>query len=297
MTEPRQDLPTDPPLSRLYRQLATAEPPAAVDQHLLAVAHAAIAPEARPSASRSWWPRWRTPLTLATTLLITLSLTVLHERQPADAPPPDSPRPASDQIQAPPQARQEPEPSQPATAAPARKPSMERPKAPSATVKQEAAEAPIAPHIANPFPTQPVETKRQSMTTPSATVYDSATSGPAAASAASPVAVLPSAPVAASSPAPVAVPAPLTAPAAAPAPRAVGGSGDRLRTTPSVAESAMPALAKSRGESLGATRPAESWLEEIRALRRDGKTDEAAKQLREFRRAYPDFPLPEDLRP
>lgn len=290
MTDPRQDLPTDPPLSRLYRQLATAEPPVAVDQHLLAVAHAAITPEVRPPANRSWWLRWRTPLTLATTLLLTLSLTVLHERQPADAPPPDSPRPVSVPIQPPPREPQEPKPAPPAptVAAPARKPATERSKTPSATDRREAAEAPITSPVATPFPARPLETKRPAATPSSETAYDSIPSGPATAPAtaqmAAPPSAPPSAPIAASSP-------------AAPAARAPDSRSDRLRVAPFMAESTRPTLAKSRRESLDAARPAESWLEEIRALLRDGKTDEAAKQLREFRRAYPEFPLPEDLRP
>jgi hypothetical protein len=52
-------------------------------------------------------------------------------------------------------------------------------------------------------------------------------------------------------------------------------------------------LAKSRADG---TRPPEAWLEEIRALRRAGNTEEAARQLREFRLTHPDFPLPEEFR-
>ncbi len=40
----------------------------------------------------------------------------------------------------------------------------------------------------------------------------------------------------------------------------------------------------------------QAWLDEIRSLRRQGRTDEAARSLRDFRAAYPDYPLPEDLR-
>ncbi|MDQ5877824.1 MAG: hypothetical protein QG638_556, partial [Pseudomonadota bacterium] len=45
-----------------------------------------------------------------------------------------------------------------------------------------------------------------------------------------------------------------------------------------------------------APRPEIVWLEEIRALRRQGREDEAARRLAEFRLAYPDYPLPEDLK-
>lgn len=42
MTEPRQDFPSDPPLSRLYRQFATDEPSPAIDERILAAAKAAL---------------------------------------------------------------------------------------------------------------------------------------------------------------------------------------------------------------------------------------------------------------
>lgn len=39
-----------------------------------------------------------------------------------------------------------------------------------------------------------------------------------------------------------------------------------------------------------------AWLEDIRQLRRQGQATEAERRLQEFRRAFPDYPLPEDLR-
>jgi hypothetical protein len=44
------------------------------------------------------------------------------------------------------------------------------------------------------------------------------------------------------------------------------------------------------------TRPPQAWIEDIRRLREDGKTDEAARELAEFRKRNPDYVLPEDLR-
>ncbi len=101
MTEPRherQDTPSDPPLSRLYREHAQDEPSAAVDQRILAAARQAAA--ARPPSVRrtGWWQRWRLPLALATSVMLTVSLALLVERQPKDIsgapsraiPPPDS---------------------------------------------------------------------------------------------------------------------------------------------------------------------------------------------------------------
>jgi hypothetical protein len=39
-----------------------------------------------------------------------------------------------------------------------------------------------------------------------------------------------------------------------------------------------------------------AWLEEVRALRRQGREEEAMRRLAEFRKAYPGYLLPEDLR-
>ena len=41
---------------------------------------------------------------------------------------------------------------------------------------------------------------------------------------------------------------------------------------------------------------ARSWLEQIRVLRKAGRDEQADKELRLFREAYPDFVLPEDVR-
>jgi hypothetical protein len=69
MTEPLQDFPSDPPLSRLYRQFATDEPSQAIDERILAAAKAALgagvngrrAPTAAAGGGvgvRRWrWPR------------------------------------------------------------------------------------------------------------------------------------------------------------------------------------------------------------------------------------------------
>jgi predicted Zn-dependent protease len=103
--------------------------------------------------------------------------------------------------------------------------------------------------------------------------------------------------------------APVAAPAeakreslpASPAAKSKGGvagavDGARLDNavtpTPPMRESAA-ALGKLRAE---VPRSPAAWLEEIRALMREGKAEEAARQLREFRRTHPDYPLPEEFR-
>ncbi|MDD4930148.1 MAG: hypothetical protein PHP85_12850 [Gallionella sp.] len=50
------------------------------------------------------------------------------------------------------------------------------------------------------------------------------------------------------------------------------------------------------GKGILADKPAAVWLNEIRALQRQGKLPEAKEQLRQFRQKHPDEPLPEDLK-
>ncbi len=91
--------------------------------------------------------------------------------------------------------------------------------------------------------------------------------------------------------------------APAPAPSAQSAS-DELREERKVLAAPAPAAAApapamadralAKREKTIAN-PAE-WIEEIRALRRKGATQEAERRLREFRTAFPDYPLPDDLR-
>ena len=89
MTEPRQDQtidpPTDPQLARLYREHAHAEPSAAIDQHILAAARQ-TATHPQVTRKSGWWQRWRMPLTLVTTVMLTATLALLVERQPPEQP-------------------------------------------------------------------------------------------------------------------------------------------------------------------------------------------------------------------
>ncbi|MBP5996325.1 MAG: hypothetical protein KA535_00090 [Azonexus sp.] len=85
----------------------------------------------------------------------------------------------------------------------------------------------------------------------------------------------------------------------APGQAAEAKSADRLgnENRGTVAEPAAAALEAKRETAARQPhlKPA-AWIEEIRKLRRQGQTAEAERSLREFRAAYPDYPLPEDLR-
>jgi hypothetical protein len=53
---------------------------------------------------------------------------------------------------------------------------------------------------------------------------------------------------------------------------------------------------KVRSKDPNATLYPEHWLENIRAMLRDNHHDEAVRSLGEFRKMYPDYKLPDDLR-
>jgi hypothetical protein len=42
-------------------------------------------------------------------------------------------------------------------------------------------------------------------------------------------------------------------------------------------------------------RTPEEWLEALRRLKAQGRTDEFVRELAEFRKRYPDYKLPDDL--
>lgn len=74
-----------------------------------------------------------------------------------------------------------------------------------------------------------------------------------------------------------------------------------MRRQAAPAADAVELRAKSaplRKEAVGAApaRTPEQWLEDIRRLKQQGKDKEAAAALADFRKAYPDFRLPDDLR-
>lgn len=72
---------------------------------------------------------------------------------------------------------------------------------------------------------------------------------------------------------------------------------------PAPAQAAAPSAAALPGETARSVRAAstlerspQAWIEDIRKLMAEGKSDEAGRDLAEFRKRYPDYVLPEDLR-
>jgi len=83
-----------------------------------------------------------------------------------------------------------------------------------------------------------------------------------------------------------------------PAPSAPAPSASPRSETTSASQSAgrVAAAASRPAADEAKERSPEKWLEDIRKLKTQGKTPEAERELAEFKKRYPDYRLPEDLR-
>jgi hypothetical protein len=279
MNEPKESpapeaLPVDAGLSRLYRAAAGAEPSAALDAAILRAARAAVAPKPAP-ASLPWWKRLKAPVAVAATVMLAVMLTLTVDRNPPEV---------------------------------ARESSQE-------AVQEKAQNAPqnaVPPAVLSVPSSVPadVHTERSDRA-------GVAKGSVPAASVAAPVAIVDRAEKKAKAAESVPAVPQLAAPPAAmeSSSEAVTTRAGKLEnaegrssTLPGRARSAdaapAPAMAPAGAAApmlestakRAAPRPEIVWLEEIRALRRQGREDEAARRLAEFRLAYPDYPLPEDLK-
>ncbi len=261
MSEAREDLPSDPQLSRLYRQFANVEPSLALDRKVLHAARAAIDERRELTHGNVGWRRWRGPLVLATTVVLSVMLALMHEKAPAPLPPGDR----DDRQQVVTQSEDRPAPSVQAAPTATTTPTSELPsrKLNSARAKVDDSAQPRG------YKAPVAEAEQQGRLAAEERATDPRASSTEAKRERSPA-----------------------------APGVVAGSGAAVRDAQSstpleAAKSATPAVAKVRTEP---SRLPAAWLDEIRVLRRDGRVDEATRQLRDFQRTYPDYPLPDDLR-
>jgi len=247
-------------MSRLYRDAAQPEPSAALDDAILAAARqAAGAPPQRTHRAN----RWRVPFALAATVVLTVSLTVMMRDQQqlgeVVLPPPRS------------------ESSSPAVATGA--------SIPAAKATQPAAAEPVARPAWQPAPSPPVQSTPSDQPAPAPAADDRARSDN------------------------------LVQPMLRAAPEAQGAlSVDaaiavrKEEKPPTAAAPAMPALMEKRGltssfrdkaaaESVvGEQQSPERWIADIRELKRNGSAMEAGVMLSEFRKRFPDYTLPDDLK-
>jgi hypothetical protein len=248
----------DSEISALYREGAKAEPAPALDATLRAAAREALTE--RPAASlrpQPWWQRWRLPVGVFATLVLTFSLTLLVERERArdlEPAPPAVPAPAPVEERAAPVPAAADDAQQQRAAPPQKSaPAIRRDVVPQEPRPAEAAAtaAATAPAAQPPLPTSPPAL--------------GGVAAPAAAEQRSGVEMLKARPA------------------------AEGTMSDRVAP-------AGPQMKREAKAAVPAARSPEAWLEDIRRLRREGRPAEAQVQLEEFRRAHPDYVLPDDLK-
>lgn len=288
-----RDDPQDKDLAALYREASVEQPSTGLDARILAAARATAVP---PSVAKpSWVNRWRVPVVLATLAVMTTTLTLLVQDEEAGrldmpdttlrkqrAAPAPAAKPAGPSA---PAAAPEPKPLEARrkeTAQPKARDNAAPPASPPAS-RQEPAGAKAesaAPELSRSIGSISEE-KKAAPSTPAA---DELRSGNAAGGAIKDQPMLekvqprmqiqaaPPAPAPAPRPAPYIAPAPAPAPMAAPARRADSAERDAAARTP------------------------EQWIADIRRLRQEGRAAEAEASLAEFRKRYPYYTLPEDLK-
>ena len=250
----------DTKISRLYREASTGDPPAALDAAILAAALKQVAKRQRREGSqrhgRSLWSRWMVPVGAIATLVLGVSIALLVERE----------RPGTSGGTA---IRQTPPLQQswpPAPVTESVKPKAADSAAPEAAARKEAP-ASAAPAQA---PALPAPALRPAEPAPSTTEAFPAENR-----------------------AKVTAPS-LAAPTAATESNvagdsAIGGAGAAAPAAPAAAGK----LAPMRQQAI--QRSAEDWLDEIRRLMSEGREQEAAEQLAQFRNVYPAYAVPESL--
>ncbi|MDB5904142.1 MAG: hypothetical protein JWM26_3020 [Betaproteobacteria bacterium] len=283
----------DSRIAALYREAALEEPPPYLDASIRRDARRALdAPAA--ARARPWWSAWRVPVAFAAVAVLSVSVVAIVSREggepltigervatseaPSAAAPQAAPgadhAPAETEAQAPERTRRKLEARQrqdrrgdasaPATQSAVPPGEASAPSSQSAAPRGE----PIAPPRASA-----ADASAQAAAGASPTLADQERSAPA-----------PAAEAAAAATAPAAVQRRRAETSAAPAARPAMAARNAL--TPAVAAMVV---------ELDGRAPA-AWLERVATLRRDGRTDDADALLAEFRRRYPDEPLPEAFR-
>lgn len=279
----------DPLLSQAYREADHPEPSPALDARILTAARQAVA---RPVRRRAAWLNWAVPLSTTAVLVLGITLLFNIQREAPEALREAVPSPAS-----PAPARPEPALSSPPTSPPGTRAESAAQPAPAAKASRAADAAASSGVTRGAMKPVPAGTASGPVLAPGAPAPlppgQNAASEPAAESSAG------------------AAPEPRPFPAASthqapPTPAAEGLSRQdnaRMeRPAPRAAASAReaaPAFSQGMGK-LKAASPEregpEQWVESIRRLLREGRTDEARKSLEELRQRYPGYGLPEDLR-
>jgi hypothetical protein len=267
--------PADAGLSRLYQASASNEPPAALDAAILKAARAAVTQKPLPMP-QPWWKRLRAPVTVAATVILAVMLTLTVDRNP-------------------PQVGQEftQQSTQQSTPQPAREAAQKAMPSPLP------APASAVPADAGASRADRAGVAREAVPAAPAVIVDRAEKKAKATD------FVPAAPQMAAPPAAMESRGEATTAATGKLENAEGRGGalperarsaDAASPAPAMAPAGAAAAMRESTAKRVAPRPEIVWLDEIRSLRRQGREEEAARRLAEFRAAYPDYPLPEDLK-
>ena len=275
----------DEELCHIYRDAEGPRPPQRVDDNILAASQRVASTVRRP-AGFGFSRRWGTPVALAATVLVTFTLALMvFERQSGlDAIAPKAPgavRPAKVS------------PAEATRASPAEPKRVEAAgKSPPVEIQHAAPAAPIAQTAA------PLDRAKQRTVETALSGERRGTGQPARVPAIPPgveilrkseeAKPLPDAQRVFEAQQPI---RPAQAPAAAPAPGA-----NTLRESASAVQGAVAVGGLAGRAAVSEAKEREKWLADIRKLKTEGKAIEAERDLVEFKKRYPDYILPEDLR-
>jgi hypothetical protein len=279
MIEPR-----DEELSRIYRDAEAPVPPQRVDDNILAASRRVAG--AKPRSERSEFARrWGAPVALAATVVVTSTLTLMVFERQSDL---DATAPAAQRADQP--SKSKSAESKPAARAPATpvaqaeaRRDREEPRPSEGAAKNVRRGTEQPGFAANVPPTPETLRKEQTRSAPAAAAPFSSERSGADQQAPSPDAQR-------------APEAPRQAPRAPGA--ALTGDANTLRESASTLQraGALSAPVGRAAVSEAKERTPEKWLEDIRKLKTQGKAAEAERELAEFKKRYPDYRLPEDLR-
>lgn len=278
----------DPRIERLYREAVREEPPARLDAAILAAARREVGAGPRPLASKL--RRWHVPISIAAVVMVSVSLVILvrEEEGKRNGAPRDPAIPApADQPAAPAAAPTPPEVAKETTQRPlaatrsVRRESRDEtegaprnelaagsppaPAPPAASATGDVA-APAGKPLPQPFRAAPSLAEEERAVSSAA---DAATAGRMA-----------------------------SAPAVPSEPQAAAPRAEARRAAPMAGTMAMKSAEQYRPpvwQGFERERP-EKWLARIEELKTQGRGAEAQEMLSEFKRRFPEHPLPPGLK-
>lgn len=259
----------DPRIERFYREAARDEPPARIDAAILAAARREAGAGPRPLAQK--FSRWHLPVSIAAVVMVSVSVVILMQEE---------------------ESKRDHEPVIPAIPAPAAKPAAP----PAPRTPPEAAKETVQRGLESPAsPRRPSRDDREAAAVGRA-------AAPAGKPAPQPFVAEPS-PANEERAAPSAADAAKagtmeSAPAAASQPQATRLRAEARRSAPVGGAMAMKSAEQDRPPAWQGFEKElpEKWLAEIEKLKALGHEVEAQEMLSEFKRRFPEHPLPPGLK-